>query len=232
VRRATAAASLLVLASLLWGSATPARACSVDEDAPPEDPLDKVHLVVGGRVVGWEPTGDTYLPFGLGTPIEMTLLVEESYKRSATGNIAVIESISLNPEPTERTGRWGIETTCGIGGLRADPTGSYVVVGLDYENDLRDLPERYSDRLFIERYLFVGNEPEGPVYEYAIAQVRRVDAPIIPLALAAVALPLVFVLAACFLFPAPGVADVNLAAVWLVEGAVGMAALYGRRPDR
>ena len=197
-----AAAALLAMTALLWGSAPPVRACSIDEDAPPEDPLDKVHLVVGGRVVGWEPTGDSYLPFGLGVPIEVTLRVEESYKRRATGEIAVIESLSLNPEPEERTGKWGIETTCGIRGLRADPTGSYVVVGLDYEDQLRDLPERYSDRLFVERYFFVGSEPEGAAYEYAVAQVRRVEVPAIPLAIAAVAIPLLFVLAASFVLPA------------------------------
>lgn len=150
-------ALLLVLGACLLKT-QPLYACSWSEDF---DPVAEAELVVGGRVISWQRLpADANAPF---VPVRVTLVVAQSWKGEAGPTVSFIDRTSLASGSAQEL--WvGSGGACGV--FDAEPTGQYLVLGLDREPNgtyRASLPLRF----------FGGAEPAGPVYEQAVA---RLDA--------------------------------------------------------
>lgn len=198
-----AAASLLVAAALLWGGATPAKACDC---GPPADEgglrefLQYYDLVMLGAVAE-SPSA------------QMQIDVERVYHGSPIARVTLDQP--SRPDVGENTS--SLEISGGDCG--------YTVLGEPGERYLLVLTRSPDGTTFKasscgSRSLEVINRvPEAEVYFSTVEVVsgsgidprdaprsesKGNDVPVVPLAIAAVAIPLAFVLAASFVFPARG----------------------------
>ena len=123
-RWAGAAASLLVLAALLWGSATPARACS---GPGLENFIDNSEVIAEGWFTGWEVATDIPDSPGGGTPIRVHFAVSRTYKGPVSQGLTFVDAWSL----TRRDGSdaWVAHTSC-PNPFAGDPQGKAGIVGV------------------------------------------------------------------------------------------------------
>jgi hypothetical protein len=199
-------ASLAAMVGMLWGTANPARACSVGEDFSAVDASD---VIVAGRITAWElvenvrrwdpKTGDEPIDdpnfYGPGpyNPIRLQLDVEHVYKGPRMATVSMVDANSL--EIYNGVERWvGSSGACGA--FDADPSGQFVILGLN-----RDHFERY--RTGLPLVFFVGPEPAGEHYERATDGLNNAmadDFPWLPAAVAATLGPLAFLAGAAFVW--------------------------------
>lgn len=126
--------------------------CDVVRDAP---------VIIGGRVTGWEPTGEEHPVPGSGfVPIVFDVAVERVYKGAAERDIRVLDYASLSDRPA---GWFGASGACGK--FDQDPAGQYVIMGVE---PAQDAPGYFvGSRLWV---LFLADEPDGEWYERALAR--------------------------------------------------------------
>jgi hypothetical protein len=160
--------AVAMTAVLLARSAAPvAHACSPIDDPP--HPLDAHEIVVEGRVTKWERFDAAPLDFG-GVPIQITVDIDEVYKGADDSTVTFIDFWSLKPGVEED---WGIVGPCGPAGFFSDPTGDYVVIGLNPGGPTTGLTDAYIGHWVEGERFFVGREPTGEVYELALARLER-----------------------------------------------------------
>jgi len=137
-------ASVAAVVGMLWGSVTPARACS---PGPDFDPVAESELIVGGRITGWklvenvrrwdpkssqpEPTADpNYWGPASFDPIRLAMSVDRVYKGTSAAEIELFSAntMSISPEGGVNKYVWGSGASCGA--FDNDPTGGYFILGL------------------------------------------------------------------------------------------------------
>ncbi len=192
--------ALAATAALLWQSATPAQACSYAEDY---DPFDAADVVVAGRFVSWDVATDRP-PVASFLPIIISFSVDQVLKGDAANVVEFVDGRSLNAPVPYSVGHrytWG-GGMCGMFGDEP-PVGEAAIIGLSYGND-GTLRSGLGSWIQMGTWFYYDHGPGATGYDDAVSRLRGNDVPTLPLALAAVALPLAFVLAASFVFPARG----------------------------
>jgi hypothetical protein len=145
-------ACLLLVISTAPPLARPMFACS---PVPGYNPVSDSDLIVAGRFLGWERTGET-APNG-DVYVRLRLAVDQVFKGGTDGDVITL-SHRLLPD-----GRWGIHSCDPFG---RDPTGTYVLIGLrrltsgDYA--------AWSLRLFAS-----GADSGSAAYRAAVARLAR-----------------------------------------------------------
>lgn len=123
--------------------------------------MPNADLIVEGRILAWEPAPD-YERFGMFTPISVTVDVERVFKGEVLPGFAMIDATSLEVRTGERQLRWyGGSGACGS--FDEDPTGLYIIAAL-YRDD------RGYYRMNRLANAFLGYEPGGEQYDYAVAR--------------------------------------------------------------
>lgn len=145
------ALTLVIAAQSLF--VAPAFACSAGPDF---NPVAEAELIVGGRVTGWEPLPDgASAPF---TPIRLTIAVDQQLKGEAGASLQFLDRSSLMRSGGEQV--WaGASGSCGA--FDGDPTGRYLVLGLD----------QAPDGVLVSNLMltfFNGAEPTGERYTQAL----------------------------------------------------------------
>lgn len=147
---------LLVLAALLFQLVlvAPTYACSTGLDF---NPVAESDLIVGGRITAWERLpAEASGPF---TPIRLTIAVDERFKGETTGTLQFVDYTSLSETGAQPEWR-GSSGACGV--FDGDPTGQYLVLGLNIEPD-----GGYRSNLML--LFFRGPEPAGDAYSQALS---------------------------------------------------------------
>lgn len=185
MNRLFSALALAATAALLWPSATPARACSCVYSSTPEF-VDFADLIVIGRL---------YVPETTSAPTRLS--IETYLKGSGPAETSLGD---FGPGDC----RYGFDFADGsrhllllqVEGSRLSTNSCSGSVVLD-TNGGSDFAEQR-----LREVIAITGEGTPPTSGRASEQAAEI--PVLPLAVAAVAIPLVFVLAASFVFPAKG----------------------------
>lgn len=130
--------------------------CDVVVDAP---------AIVGGRVGSWY---ESEIPApGFFTTIVARIEVDQVFKGSTSDTVRVVDIASLSKSPSGWFGASG-----GCGSFDEDPTGKYIILGLEPYPDDEALVR--SNRLWL---LYIGDEPKGEWYERALARLAPLGPP-------------------------------------------------------
>jgi hypothetical protein len=160
-------AAAAVLAILLTSAVRPiptAYACSAGPDF---DPIAESDLIIGGWVVGWRERPDIPSPLNGNAKsgvdyksLGMLIDVDRVFKGSPVKRVEAVDSYI--PYGT----RW-LGTSCAIFG--GDPTGLYVILGLWRGEDGYLHPNSL-------RTFFIGENPSGEGYDYAMRRLEGLPA--------------------------------------------------------
>ncbi len=180
-RLAFGVAGVLASVGMLWGSVTPAAACSVGPDF---NPVTESDVIVGGRITGWElienferldpktrqvPVDDPNY-YGPYDPIRAFMIVDRVYKGDVPGQIDLVAGNTLWASGGAYS--WvGASGACGA--FDTDPTGQYWIMGLRIDEFGRYRPSR-------PLTFYVGAEPTGDSYEQALAMMSAFGAVVLP----------------------------------------------------
>jgi hypothetical protein len=157
----------LVLLAIQLLLAPPTYACST---GPEFNPVAEADLIVGGRIVGWEELpGGSNSPF---TPIRLTLEVDQHLKGAASATVTFVDQSSVYSSNGQIV--WaGASGSCGA--FDSDPTGQYVVLGLDTAPD-----GGLASNLLLT--FFNGAEPSGEAYTRALERLTALAERLTPTA--------------------------------------------------
>lgn len=149
------AAALLAVAAMLWGTATPAQACS---GPGLEYFVENSEVIAEGWFTGWEEATDIPAPSSGSTPIRVHLAVSRTYKGPASQALNFVDKWSL----TRRDGSdaWVAHTSC-PNPFPSDPQGKAGIVGV------------FADDFDGSKYPFVfflGDSLSGEQYRQAVAR--------------------------------------------------------------
>lgn len=212
-------ASVAAIMGMLWGSATPAEACSA---GPDYDPIADSEVIVAGRFTGWqlienarrwdpktddEPIDDPNY-YGPYEPIRVHMEVERIYKGTAANTLEVMDGASLHVYDHEPRYVWaGSSGACGV--FDEDPTDQYAILGLN-----KDAFGRYRPNL--TRVFYLGDNPPSQFDSPRLSRLAplmpgslpisgepsstRADFPYLPAAIAATLGPLAFLAGAAFVW--------------------------------
>lgn len=199
-------ASVLAMAGTLWGSVAPARACVIDEDAEPPDPVAESDLIVAGRVAAWRadyPSNLSELAVA-DIPVDVTVNVDKVLKGRGSEEVVFREPIGLvyqaDYEDNPANLQWGTETDCGPVGFQSDPKGTYLVIGLTRAREDDDYFRIRAGDLVPRLVFFQGKTPSGREYEEAIHLATPHQFPFLPAAIVATLGPLTFLAGAALLW--------------------------------
>lgn len=187
MKRALLPLALAATAALLWQSATPARACSCVYSNTAEF-VDFADRIVIGRLHLSDQVSGAVL-----------VSVETYLKGSGSAEVAVGDL-----GPGDCSYRFGlVDGSRHVLLLRVNETGLSTSscsgsVRLDGDGDSDFAQQR------LREIIAITGEGTPPADVEEMTPVKTGDAPTIPLAVAAVAIPLLFLLAASFAFPAKG----------------------------
>ncbi|MBK7124795.1 MAG: hypothetical protein IPH65_02565 [Dehalococcoidia bacterium] len=153
-----------------------AQACS----CPDCDVVRDAEVIVGGRILSWQPS-EIPSPFDgapVYLPIELDLRVDRVFKGSAPGKVEMVDFASYgNGKDTGEYQAPDRITWSGAGGacgaFDEDPRGKYIVIGFT---------PRYPWQANRLQVLFLGDEPSGERYEWAMARLAPLGGPYPPAA--------------------------------------------------
>src|SRR5574341_1223225 len=200
-------------AALFWHSATPAQACSCAGPSSTDDMVADAGAIVMGRVADYRPAGEGEFPGLTGSfpRVQITISVDRYLKGSGSGSVAVYQPTSRDGSMSscslfheQSVGREyllfldGDSSPYTVGGVCSGSSLIYDIGDVYFE----DMPESVGATSLLEQEQWLGQirAVTGP----GVAPETTADVPSLPFAIAAIALPLAYMLAASFVFPAKG----------------------------
>ena len=159
-------AFLALVVSIVWMADTGVRSAAACSYPAEYNPVNESEMIIGGRVAGWDLyEGDEFEGFNA-IPVVFHIEVDQVIKGSAAPTVDFVDTWSLDKLSGPNMWNSSVNTCAGF---VQDPSGSYLVIGLQ--------PVEGGDTLRWDNYFYLGPEADGDGYDRAWARIEELGGP-------------------------------------------------------